>query len=163
MKINLRRANESDLDFVLAAEHHPENSAFVTQWTREQHAKELDSDDAELLIIERESEKSSAGYVILAGLTDVNQNVELRRIVVTQKNRGYGQEALTLIKRLVFLERGAHRLWLDVKEHNARARYLYERNGFLVEGVLRECIKEEERLESLVVMSILRREYRDIS
>jgi hypothetical protein len=42
----------------------------------------------------------------LAGLADKNQSVEFRRIVVTEKNKGYGSEALRLIKQLVF-EHGA--------------------------------------------------------
>ncbi|MCU1265873.1 MAG: GCN5-related N-acetyltransferase [Acidobacteria bacterium] len=97
----------------------------------------------------------------MAGLTDPNQSVELRRIVVTEKNKGYGQEALGLIKRLAFVERGAHRLWLDVKQQNSRARHVYESHGFIVEGVLRECVKAEAGFDSLVVMSMLREEYRN--
>jgi RimJ/RimL family protein N-acetyltransferase len=53
------------------------------------------------------------------------------------------------------------RLWLDVKESNERARHVYESEGFLVEGILRECLKGEYGFESLVVMSILRDEYDD--
>lgn len=161
MKIRLRRAIEDDLDFVLAAEHGPENSPFVTQWTREQHASTLGSADVCLFLIETESDQSSVGYVIMAGLTDPNQNVELRRIVVTEKGKGYGQETLGLIKRLAFIERGAHRLWLDVKERNARARHVYESHGFVVEGVLREAAKTDAGFESMVLMSLLRHEYED--
>ena len=161
MKIRLRRATEADLDFVLAAEHSPENSPFVTRWTREQHAGSLISEDVGLFIIESESDQSPVGYVIMAGLTDQNQSVELRRIVVTEKNKGYGQQTLDLIKRLAFVERGAHRLWLDVKEKNSRARHVYESHGFVMEGVLSECIGAEFGFESLVVISILRNEYQD--
>ncbi|MCU1265874.1 MAG: hypothetical protein JWM21_2192 [Acidobacteria bacterium] len=50
MMICLRIATEADLDFVLAAEHSPENSLFVTCWTREQHAHTLVSEDVDLLI-----------------------------------------------------------------------------------------------------------------
>jgi RimJ/RimL family protein N-acetyltransferase len=51
-------------------------------------------------------------------------------------------------------------LWLDVFEHNARARHVYRSVGFVEEGVLRECVKQQERYASLVVMSILENEYR---
>jgi diamine N-acetyltransferase len=54
----------------------------------------------------------------------------------------------------------AHRLWLDVKEWNLRARTLYEREGFRYEGTLRECCKETTGYSSLIVMSILESEYR---
>jgi RimJ/RimL family protein N-acetyltransferase len=51
----------------------------------------------------------------------------------------------------VFDELGAHRLWLDVFEHNARARHVYRSMGFAEEGVD----------GSLVVMSMGEDEYRD--
>jgi RimJ/RimL family protein N-acetyltransferase len=62
-------------------------------------------------------------------------------------------------KRFAFDELKAHRLWLDVKQTNARARQLYEAEGFTTEGVLRECLKTDGKYESLVVMSMLRGEY----
>jgi hypothetical protein len=36
---------------------------------------------------------------------------------------------------------------------------VYQSEGFVTEGVLRECIKAEAGFESLVVMSMLRAEY----
>jgi len=41
----------------------------------------------------------------------------------------------------------AHRLWLDVKEQNTRARAVYEKEGFRYEGTLRECLKGPEGFE----------------
>ncbi len=158
MDIRLRHTRESDLDFVLAAEQDEENRPFVKVWTREQHLAALASEDISHLIIESAGD-GSVGYVILAGLSDANRSVEVRRVVVTVKGRGYGKGALRLINDLVFVKLEAHRLWLDVKEHNARARHVYESEGFVTEGVLRECLKTETGFESLVVMSILRNEY----
>jgi diamine N-acetyltransferase len=64
------------------------------------------------------------------------------------------------IKRHAFDTLSAHRLWLDVKEHNTRARAVYAKEGFRYEGTLRECLKGPEGFESLVVMSVLEHEYR---
>jgi diamine N-acetyltransferase len=161
MNIRLVRTTEDDLDFVLSAEQSSENRAFVTVWTREQHLDALASEDLSHLIIENSAEGSRVGYIILAGLADAHQSIEFRRIVVTEKGKGYGKEALRVVKRLAFEELKAHRLWLDVKEHNVRARHLYEAEGFVAEGVLRECIKTDDGFESLVLMSILSSEYHD--
>ena len=60
---------------------------------------------------------------------------------------------------LSFQELGAHRLWLDVKPHNERARALYRSEGFVEEGTLRDALYYNGRFESLVVMSILRPEW----
>ena len=161
MNVRLRRTLEDDLDFVLSAEQSAENRPFVRVWTREQHLAALTSEDLSHLIIENIADSRRVGYIILAGLTDANQSIEFRRIVVSEKGKGYGKEALQLVKRLAFEELKAHRLWLDVKEHNVRARHVYESEGFVAEGVLRECIKAEAGFESLVVMSMLRDEYHD--
>jgi diamine N-acetyltransferase len=128
-------------------------------WAREQQLGALTSEYLSHLIIENSADGSRVGYIILAGLADANQSVEFRRIVVTEKGKGYGKEALRLVKKLAFEELKAHRLWLDVQEHNVRARGLYESEGFVAEGVLRECIKADVGFESLVVMSMLSGEY----
>lgn len=159
MNIRLRDTREDDLDFVLSAEQSAENRSFVSRWTRAQHLAALTSEDVSHLVIESVADGSHAGYLILAGLTDANRNLELRRIVVTEKEKGYGKEALRLGKKLAFGDLKAHRLWLDVKEHNVRARHVYESEGFVVEGVLRDCLKTETGYESLVLMSVLQREY----
>jgi hypothetical protein len=39
------------------------------------------------------------------------------------------------------------------------ARLLYEKTGFVVEGVLRDCIQVQGTYESLVIMGILENEY----
>lgn len=158
MKICLRRTTKADLDFVLGAEQTAENRVFVSVWTREQHGAALESEGLSHFVIEN-LDGEPVGYIILAGLADANQSVEFRRIVVTEKNRGYGKKALREIKKLAFDELKAHRLWLDVKETNARARHLYEAEGFITEGVLRECLKTDGNYESCVVMSMLRGEY----
>jgi len=159
MNISLRQTNEDDLDFVLGAEQSAENRAFVTVWTGERHQAAFKDEDLRHFIIESLVDGKRVGYVILAGLTNANQSIEFSRVVITEKNRGYGKQVLRQIKKLAFEELKAHRLWLDVKEHNERARHVYEAEGFTTEGVLRECLKTENGFESLVVMSMLHDEF----
>ena len=54
----------------------------------------------------------------------------------------------------------AHRVWIDVKVHNDRARRAYTAVGFVQEGILRErrCCRTAI-YESLVIMSLLREEW----
>lgn len=79
--------------------------------------------------------------------------------MITEPGKGYGSEAFRLILKRAFLECNAHRVWLDVKDYNHRAKYIYEKHGFAVEGTLRECLKTRDGFESLIVMSMLRSEY----
>lgn len=156
----MRRTAESDLDFVLAAEGAEENRRFVGRWARAQHREALSNPDLAHLVVESVDDARPVGYVIMAGLLDANRSVEFRRVVITEKGRGYGREVLRAVKRMAFEELKAHRLWLDVREKNERARRLYESEGFVVEGTLRECVSVEDGWESLVLMSLLEQEYR---
>ena len=158
MKIRLRPTKDSDLDFVLGAEQTAENRLFVISWTREEHQAAFGNEDLSHLIIETFRDEQ-VGYIILAGLENANKSVEFRRIIVTEKTCGYGKQAFRLVKKLAFEELKAHRLWLDVKVQNERARHVYEAEGFQVEGILRECWKTENGYDSCVVMSMLHDEY----
>ena len=120
-------------------------------WSREQHLKALTDPNLAHLIVQRETR---VRYIILAGLLDPNQRIEFRRIVITEKGHGYGKAALEMVKELAFETYKAHRLWLDVKAQNDRARAIYKAAGFIVEGTLRECLHSENGYDLLVIMSM---------
>lgn len=155
-EIVLRLTTEADLPFVVKTEQ--ADSEYITSQTLEEHREYLADEDICHLIIE--NEKNPVGYLILAGLRDQNENIEFRRIVIAEKGCGFGRKSLRLVKKMAFEELNAHRLFLDVKDFNKRARHLYETEGFRVEGVWRECLKGETGRDSLVFMSILKHEYR---
>jgi RimJ/RimL family protein N-acetyltransferase len=157
--VRLRPTTTADLEFVLAAESAAENRAFILQWPRDQHIAAIESPASAHRIVEDVSSGEAVGYVILSGLDSIHRSIEFRRVVVTAKGRGYGRAAVRMIKTFAFEELAAHRLWLDVKEFNQRARRLYESEGFTVEGRLRECYRGEIGFESVYVMSILESEY----
>ena len=160
LPIRLRPTTSNDLDFVLAAEQDPNNRPFILPWPRDRHVAALNDPDLVHQMLVHDS-LGPVGFVILAGLGDPHGNLEFRRIVVTWKRRGFGRAAVQLVKRFAFVQRQAHRLWLDVKEQNPRARALYESEGFVVEGVLRECLKGDGGFESLILMSMLASEYKE--
>ena len=99
------------------------------------------------------------GFILLNDVNSANQCVEFQRIVVEPRDQGYGRQAIRLLKRYAFEELGAHRLWLSVKEFNACGRALYLSEGFVEEGMLRECVKGPAAYESALIMAILDREY----
>ncbi|MFD1776832.1 GNAT family N-acetyltransferase [Paenibacillus rhizophilus] len=156
--ISLRKTGEKDLEFVLAAERREDNRPFIGQWTTDQHRAALHDAGMLHLIIETETGER-AGYVIITGLQNPNLSVCIQRIVIERKGRGFGKEMLRLLTDWLFRSTPVHRLWLDVREHNARARHVYETAGFVYEGTLRDCVKTENGFESEHILSILRTEY----
>ena len=162
MDIYLRPTQESDLDFVLSAESAEDNRPLIQQWTQLKHLSALTDPDCRHFILAKSEDQKSVGYLILEGLTDQNRAILIRRIVVTEKGKGYGRQALRAIKKFAFETCDVHRLCLDVKPHNPRAQHLYQSEGFVVEGTLRDCTLIGDRFVSFTIMSILRHEYQPV-
>lgn len=153
--IKFRSTLPVDLDYVLEAEQHSENRPFVAQWTREQHLQCMgNADDRHFIVL---SGEYRVGYAIL---TIKNRVVELKRLVITEKGQGFGRAVLKAVKRMAFEESNAHRLWLDVRSNNTRALRLYQSEGFVMEGTLRDTAFYEGEFLSVTVLSILEDEYR---
>jgi diamine N-acetyltransferase len=156
-ELRLRPTGEGDLEYVVAAEADPDNAPFLAPSPREEHLGFLRDPRQRHLVVEAGGRP--VGFVLMRLHPD-DRAVELRRLAVTEKGRGYGRAALALAIAQAFEEHGAHRLWLDVKPHNERALALYRSAGFVEEGLLRDALYHGGRFESLIVMSILRPEWK---
>ncbi len=162
MHIKLRKTTLKDISFVIEAERSAENKQYIGQWEYLQHTASLSDKNLKHFILERTSDNLSVGYIILAGIGNIDQSIEFRRLVVTMKGFGYGKEALQLVKMLAFENWDSNRLWLDVRDHNVRALQLYKAAGFIEEGLLRECVKVDDHFESLIILSMLKSEYKNV-
>jgi diamine N-acetyltransferase len=160
-RIFLRPTREEDLEQILMIEH--QNATFVGECSREKHGSIiLDQSKVHLAIFENVS-RELVGYAILSGLGDPHNAVEFRRLAVSKKGKGYGRDAIRLIKRLCFEKLGVHRLWLDVISDNFRAVKLYHSEGFRKEGLIRDCVRSGEEYRSIWVMALLAPEYARLS
>lgn len=160
-RVRLRPTLASDLAFVLTLERDPDNLPFITPWERTQHEAAIRFPDFRHFIIEGGPALDAVGFLILIGCRSPHQALELKRMVVRDKGQGFGRAALRVAKKVAFDDLHAHRFWLDVRTHNTRARGLYDTEGFVQEGLLRECVRGAGGFDSLVVMSQLRHEFSD--
>jgi len=162
-RVRLRPTMLSDLDFVISVETDAQNLPFITPWERTQHEGAVRFPDFRHFIVEAGDAYERAGFVILQGCRNPHGSVELKRIVLQPKGLGLGRECVRRLKHMAFRDLHAHRFWLDVKQLNARALALYASEGFVEEGRLRESVRLQDgaaqRYDSLVVMSMLDREY----
>jgi diamine N-acetyltransferase len=156
--MRVRPAQIDDLGFILDLEWRPEMAPHITQWEEARHRALMDSPDT-LHLVAEEDGGTRIGYAVLHGLTSPNSSIELARIGLTRPGEGLGQGFLEEIKSVSFNDQGANRLWLDVFPGNKRARRAYAKAGFIEEGTLREAYFHSGRYRSLVIMSVLRREY----
>lgn len=158
-RVRLRPTMTSDLEYVLSLERDPDNLAFITPWERTQHDAAIRFPDFRHFIVEGGDGLDAVGFLILIGCRSRHQSLELKRIVIQTKGSGFGRAALRTAKKVAFDDLGAHRFWLDLKRRNTRAKALYDSEGFVVEGELRDAIRQDDGFESLVVMSMLRPEF----
>jgi diamine N-acetyltransferase len=157
--VHLRPTMLSDLDWVVSVETDPANLPFITPWDRTQHEGAIRFPDSRHFVLEAGTPSERAGFVILQGCRNPNRSIELKRVVLQPKGRGLGRAGVRLLKRMAFRDLNAHRFWLDVKSLNQRALALYASEGFVEEGRLRESVRAGDGYDSLVVMSMLDREY----
>ena len=158
-RVRLRPTMQSDLEFVLSLERDPENLPYITPWERIQHEAAIRFPDFRHFIIESGPGLDAGGFLILVGCRNQHHSIELKRMVVRDKNLGIGRAALRVAKKIAFDDLHAHRFWLDVKKRNTRARDLYDSEGFVFEGELRQAVKVEGGYDSLVVLSMLQEEF----
>jgi diamine N-acetyltransferase len=154
----LRLATSADVPAIAALERRPSAREFVGQWSEDRHRATLAGSDARYYVIETEWGEVEA-YAILRGIEEASRSIELKRIVVAVPERGLGRRFLRELMRVAFRELGAHRLFLDVYEDNARARHLYQSLGFHYEGLMREAALRDGAWCNLCLMSILESDY----
>jgi RimJ/RimL family protein N-acetyltransferase len=158
-RLRLRPTLLSDLDYVISVEQDEHNQPFITPWERTQHEGAVRFPDFRHFIIEAGVGFEPAGFVILQGCRNPHGSVELKRIVLQPKGHGLGRACVRHLKQMAFRDLKAHRFWLDVKTLNVRAHALYLSEGFVEEGRLRESVRVAGGYDSLIVMSLLDREY----
>ena len=158
-RLKIRRADLTDLKYIMELQYKPENLKFIVPFNEKYHTAIINSDNYENMdvIIEEIATGKSVGYFMLCNL--YGSSVEFRHVIIDKKGVGYGRESLNILLKWSFEVRKFHRAWLDCKTYNKRALHLYESLGFQREGISRECIFVNGVYEDLINLSILDREY----
>lgn len=128
--MTLRPSREADLAWVTALERHPDNQEMIGQWTDAEHLDAIaDKDRREHWVIERAGEPG--GSLIAYDCSTAGAGVYVKRVLVDRKGQGTGTAALRSYLDVVFARPGVDRVWLIVRNHNARAQAVYEKLGFV--------------------------------
>lgn len=77
-------------------------------------------------------------------------------------NRGYGYDSLKTLLSYLFNKKKAHKVELEVIADNFKAIKLYEKLGFINEGIRRKKYFYENKYLDTVLMGILYDEYKNI-
>ncbi|MBU6531151.1 GNAT family N-acetyltransferase [Streptomyces sp. NPDC057245] len=100
------------------------------------------------------------GEVVLYDWDPAARSCTFRTLVGPRgRGRGLGSEATRLIVGHAFERVGLHRVELEVYADNPRARRVYEKAGFVVEGVRREAALRNGAWVDDVLMAVLDHEW----
>ena len=97
------------------------------------------------------------GEAVLNELDEHNASVSFRISLVGPHvfGRGYGTEATRLVVDYAFDVAGLHRIQLEVYDFNPRAQRVYEKCGFIREGIHRDALRWEGQWRHAIGMAIL--------
>jgi aminoglycoside 6'-N-acetyltransferase len=155
----VRAGGEEDLDALLAILGEPSVERWwgVVSAERGEVARKLGA--GELLVIEVDG--AVAGGIEWYEETDPDYHHAGIDIYVASafQDRGIGPEAIRLLARHLFDERGHHRLIIDPAVANERAIRAYEKVGFRRVGVMRQYERGRDgTFDDGLLMDMLRRE-----
>lgn len=137
----------AQLDAVMAVE----TAAYEFPWTRGNFVDSLASGYAARLLYDDDG--SLLGYfVAMAGVDEMHLlNITT---VPAHQHRGHARFMLDALAGLC-RQRGAHRLWLEVRRSNPRAQSIYRRRGFVEVGVRKGYYPAPQgQREDALVMSL---------
>jgi RimJ/RimL family protein N-acetyltransferase len=126
------------------------------RWYRSRNAQ---PDRLDLAVVDRATGRC-VGEVVLNDWDAGNRSCGFRMLLGPDgRDRGLGSEALRLVVGYGFEQLGLHRISLEVYAFNPRARHVYEKAGFVADGVLREALRYDQEWIDATVMSILDHEW----
>ncbi|WP_238883752.1 GNAT family N-acetyltransferase [Clostridium sp. YIM B02551] len=116
----------------------------------------------DFLICLKKSDKI-VGEVVINEMDKSNRSANFR-ILINKKedfNKGYGSEAMVLALNYGFGMLNLHRIELEAFPYNERAIHVYEKIGFVREGIRRDGCFFNHKYYDVITMSMLEEDFRE--
>jgi UDP-4-amino-4,6-dideoxy-N-acetyl-beta-L-altrosamine N-acetyltransferase len=97
------------------------------------------------------------GITSLRNIDLLNRQAEFAIFII--ETRGVGHEATNQTLTFAFQDLGLERVWLKVIDSNAAAIKLYQKCGFIDEGIMRKSVFKNGQFVDQIMMSILKDEF----
>jgi len=120
--------------------------------------------DRASFIIEAKADQRAVGEVVINEIDTDNRSGNIRIALFDDADfgKGYGTQAMRLMVDYGFRELNLHRISLGVYNFNPRAIHVYEKIGFVKEGVLRDALCWKGEYTDEIMMSILEHEWQGL-
>ena len=122
----------------------------------------FDNTKLNLSIVDKETNEL-IGMTGLLNIDRINHHAQLYITIgnKTYRNKRLPDEVIPLVLEYGFTELELKKIYLYTLPNNDRARHVYERNGFQLDGILRQQVYCRGKQQDLYVQSILKSEYED--
>jgi len=167
-KIYLRPILPEDADFICRGENDPRvrESLFLSFPTdpvrqKEKILSQLAARDNIIFTIAEKNGDSTVGQTAFFRLDWVSRATVFYLAILDAESwhKGYGLEATRLMVDYAFATLNLHRIQLHVFAENLPAIKIYQKVGFIKEGVLREAMFHHDRYCDFWVMGLLREDW----
>ncbi|MFJ8911935.1 GNAT family N-acetyltransferase [Amycolatopsis sp. NPDC102389] len=134
------------------------HATFTEEQIRKWLASRPGLDDRADYAILRKEDRAYVGEVVLSGIDEDNRSGAFRIALTGPEvfGKGYGTEATKLLLDYAFDVVGLHRVSLEVFDYNPRAQRVYEKAGFVREGIQREALWWDGEWHDVVTMAVLK-------
>lgn len=129
-RLVLRKACIEDAEFMSRVEKDADNSPWVANWPLGWRIAKFGDGNFLQTILEKK-DGTPIGFIIFCDMMNKEKRLQLKRIAIIEKGRGYGKESLYLAQKLAFEVWGTKCLYLGTKEANLRAQSIYKATGFV--------------------------------
>lgn len=148
--------NDPDLISCLGAPYRYINEDVDREWyDKYLHTR---SNSVRCAIVDSENENDVLGLISLLDINYINRSAELHIMIggATNRGKGIGTFAVKAMIEHAFNNLNLRRIELGVLENNVAAIHLYEKSGFVREGIKRKSNYKNGEYISMIMMGLLR-------
>lgn len=157
----LREIEDDDLKYIV----NWRNDVDILKWLfsylplslskqRRWYERYLSDDTSQIFIIEQKQESKSIGTIGLTGIDHKNQKAEIGILIEKgAQNSGFGLESIKMLLDYAFDEMNLRKITARLFQDNIPAIKLYEKIGFVKEGILIDEIYKSGKYKNVVIMA----------
>ena len=167
--ITLRPLSNNDAEVIFASFSDTEVTyltgtyqTFTLDQVKTHYSQIVDANDrVDYAITSKEDSSVVLGEVVLNDINWHNHSANFRIALLYKElfGKGYGTQATQLILKYGFEDLNLHRIELEVYDFNTRAIHVYEKVGFIREGIKRDTLFWQGSYHNAIIMSMLRPDY----